>query len=249
MGFRRQTPSLACGEVAAGRGKLQQVVGEGTLQTEQVRALDIRQYIFRVGCVAAVAVYARSIAATRQLGDAETVGGHRVHQRECIHCAALAFKDPVHALTEVHLMPLYRKLYVVAREGEGSLYHLARTLGSHYRHRLCATAKMHGAQQPRQPEEMVAMQVRDNHCPKTLQFQMVVAYAVLRSLGAVDEQLEAIGIEHLGAAAPHTRGQGCTRPQYRHVKIHTLPPFPTDDSHNRPKVIRPLTSSISNPKA
>jgi hypothetical protein len=92
---------------------------------------------------------------------------------------------------------------MVACQPEGGLDNLARPQRSHNGHRFRASAEVHGAQQPSQAEEMVTVQVRDNYGGNALQFDVVLADTVLRTLGAVEEHLETANVQQLcGTMAP-----------------------------------------------
>ena len=72
--------------------------------------------------------------------------------------------------------------------------------------RFCPSIHAHRRKQTRQAEEMVAMEMRDDDGGNGLQLQVVVAYAVLRGFGTVDEQFEASHVEQLCRAASCTDG-------------------------------------------
>ena len=207
----RQLPRLAGRKVLALGGQDLQVVGKGTLNTQQVNTLHIRQDSLGVGRVAAVGVASRRVVAARHLGDTEAVGGHRVHQRKGINRTAGAFEDALLALGEVHLVEPQLVAHMVARQRENGLYHLPRPARRYDVDRFSASAEVHGGEQPRQAEEVVAMQVRDEHRRERLQLEPMVADAVLRAFCAVDEQLESVDVDHLRATATVACGQGGSR--------------------------------------
>ena len=70
---------------------------------------------------------------------------------------------------------------------------------------------MHGGEEAREAEEVVAVEVRDEDGGQRLELDVVLADTVLRTLGAVNQYLEAIDIEYLRAAAACPCGKGSAR--------------------------------------
>ena len=149
--------------------------------------------------------------ATRHLGEAVAVGGHRVQDGEGIDGTTRAFKDTLLAFGKVQLDETEFESDVVARELEGGLYDLAGTGGGDDGDGLGAAAEVHGGEEAREAEEVVAVKVRDEDGGQRLELDVVLADTVLRTLGAVNQYFETIDIEYLGATAAYPCGKGGAR--------------------------------------
>ena len=213
FGFREggQAGGLAGGEVLALAGQLGEVVGEGALEAEERRVAHEGHQVFAVGGVAGVGVDACGISATRHLGDAEAVGGHGMEDGEGVDGAALALKDAMEALREVHLDEIKLVTHMIARQLEGGLDDLFGPFGCHDGHGLGAAAEVHGGEQRRKAEEVVAVEVRDQYGAQRLELQMVLTDAVLGSLGAIEQEFETVDVDHLRATTAAAGGQGRSR--------------------------------------
>jgi hypothetical protein len=55
------------------------------------------------------------------------------------------------------------------------------------------------------------MEVRDQYGAQRLELQMVLADTVLRALGTVEQELEAVDVDHLRATTAAAGGQGRSR--------------------------------------
>ena len=141
---------------------------------------------------------------------------------ESVDGAARAFEDAVEAFGEVHLDEVDGIPYVVAGEVEGGLDDLPGPLGGHDGDRLRAAAEVHGGEQTREAEEVVAVEVRDEDGAKTLELEVVLAYAVLGAFGAVQQHLESVDVDDLGAAAAASRGQGGARTEDGDEEVHFI---------------------------
>lgn len=193
---------------------------ESTFHAEEVGALNIRDNLFGVGGVGTVSVATGGIDSTggrRPLvGPAGNlihhiaVGGHRVHQREGRDAAAIVFEEKVATLAEIQLVVTDLIVDMAARGGQEGLH------GRPYTHRgidvewLFPSAEMHGADQPGKPEEMVAMQVGEEDMRDGLETLVVDAYLRLGGLATVEEETEAVDVDHLPATMAGTGGEGRT---------------------------------------
>jgi hypothetical protein len=141
---------------------------------------------------------------------------------EGVDGAARAFEDAVEAFGEVHLDEADGIAYVVAGEVEGGLDDLAGALGGDDGDRLGAAAEVHGGEEAGEAEEVVAVEVRDEDGAETLELEVVLAYAVLRAFGAVEQHLETVDVDYLGAAAAASGGQGGARTEDGDEEVHFI---------------------------
>ena len=127
---------------------------------------------------------------------------------ESVDGAAFTLENPVEAFGEVHLDEFQRVADMVAGEFEGGLDDLAGTLGGDNGDGLGAATEVHGGEESRETEEVVAVEVRDEDGAEGLELDMAATDIVLRALGAIEEHFEAADIDDLGAAATVPRGKG-----------------------------------------
>lgn len=130
---------------------------------------------------------------------------------ESVDGAALALEDAVEAFGKVHLDEVDGIAYVVAGEVEGGLDDLLGALGGHDGDGLRAAAEVHGGEEAREAEEVVAVEVRDEHGAERLELEMVLTDAVLCTLGAIEQEFETIDVDHLRATTAAAGGQGRSR--------------------------------------
>jgi hypothetical protein len=126
------------------------------------------------------------------------------------------------AFSKVHLDEVDGIAYVVAREVEGGLDDLPGALGSYDGDGLRATAEVHGGEEAGEAEEVVAVEVRDEDGAEALELEVVLAYAVLGAFGAVQQHLESVDVDDLGAATAAPGGQGGARTEDGDEEVHFI---------------------------
>ena len=222
-----------------------ELVGESALEAEEVDTLDIGDDILRVGGIATIYISERGVLGSAGecrgvqdvsivmallctplhsfvlliFRDAEAVGGDGVDDGESVDGAALALEDSVEAFREVHLYEFQWVADMIAGEFEGGLDDLLRALGGDDGDGLGATTEVHGGEESREAEEVVAVEVRDEDGAEGLKLDMAATDIVLRALGAIEEHFESADIDNLGAATTVARGKGGAGTKYSDKEI------------------------------
>ena len=193
---------------------------EGALHTQQIHPFNIRQETLRVARIGTVGIAAHIILATGFLLNQKTVCGYRVQQRKRRHSAEIILEQKLHSLSERKFMIAQFVVKMTARGLHQQLHCSTHTRWRVNIQRLLPSAQMHATHQPRQPEEMVAVQVGNENMRNSLHPLMIDTQLCLRVLTTVQKDAETVDVHHLPATVASHRGQCRTRTQYRCVEIH-----------------------------
>ena len=215
-----EASGLSGGEVAALAGEVLQLVSESAFEAEKVGALNEGDNLLSVSGIAAVGVDACGVGTAGHFGDAEAIVGDGMDEGEGVDGAAVVFEDALHAAFKVHLGEFQRIADVVACQLEGGLDDLTCPFGCHNGDGLGAAAEVHGGEEARETEEVVAVEVGDEDGADGLELEVAAADAVLCALGAVDQHLETVDVDDLGAASAQARGEGGSGTEYGGKEIH-----------------------------
>lgn len=223
VGIARHGGSLCGGAVQFVGSHVGKVVGKGALHAEQVDIAHTVGKAVEIASVAAVGVATRNPLAMRFLLDDVAKRIDRMTQCYGVHAAFSTVKDHLAAAIVEGGVPQFvvvdGELYMrVGCAGDG-LQHLANTLRTNNIDRGLAPTDVHGGEQPRQPKEMVAMEMRYADEFYRLQPLMAMAYLVLRALATVYEHTEASHIDHLRATMTRMGRYGGTRAKNGDIEI------------------------------
>jgi hypothetical protein len=163
-----------------------------------------------VGHLVFVAHFGTEVEERRLFDNEESIGGHRMLERESVDVEIPLLKYGDRRL-HIHLDDRERVAQIGARDIKEETYSLRSALRSKDREGLCAATEMECGQKARQTKEVVAVEVRDEYIFDRLELLVIATQLVLCTLATINKDVRATHVNQLSAAMAVVGG--CRRPR------------------------------------